>query len=156
MKALRRKNFSKLRGHLRPRYSERTPRTRALAVIISRVAPRAKRTPAAGHWAREPREPLGKAPLPRQQAPGAWLWPWGVACPRGFPRPGRAGRGTRAGLPPGGGGACAESSLTAPVREFQFETQRRVEAAGAEGRRRPRLERDAFPGRASSRGAVSG
>lgn len=100
--------------------------------MISRVTPRAKRTPAAGHWAREPREPLGKAPLPRQPAPGAWPWRWAWSARGGFRARGVPGGGCGAGLPPGGGGACGASSLTAPAREFQFETRWRVEAAGAE------------------------
>lgn len=107
---------------------------------------------------------LGAARIPREGPPPTPAGAVGVACPRGRGLPAgvsapgacRAGRGgCGAGLPPEGGGVFALSSLTAPVREFQFETRRRVEAAGAEGRR-PGLKRDVSSGRASSRGAVSG
>lgn len=95
---------------------------------------------------------LGAARIPREGPPShasrrrgrglpAGAWP----ARGGFRARGVPGGGCGAGLPPGVGGVCALSSLTAPVREFQFETRRRVEAAGAEGRRLG-LKRDVSSG----------
>lgn len=67
--------------------------------------------------------------------------------PAGVSALGARPAGAQEGLPPRGGGAGAPSPLTAPAREFQFETQRREEAGAAAGRLG--LERDQSPRRAS-------
>lgn len=85
---------------------------------------------------------------------GCGLGAGGVARPAGVSAPGARPAGAQEGLPPRGGGAGAPSPLTAPAREFQFETQRREEAAAAAGCLG--LERDQSPQRASPGGAVSG
>lgn len=53
---------------------------------------------------------------------GAWPGAGGVAQPKGVSALGARQSGAREGLPLRGGGAGASSSLTAPAREFQFET----------------------------------
>lgn len=83
---------------------------------------RARDPSSLGYSATAPSESRGKG-HPRQRG--------GVARPEGVSAPGARPAGAREGLPPRGGGAGAPSPLTAPAREFQFETQRREEAGAA-------------------------
>lgn len=115
----------------------RTPCTQALAVVIQRRVG-GLTSLQLGYQAADPRESRGRG-RPRGVGVGGVAWAGrGLERLEGVFAPGARPAGAREGLPPRGGGAGVRSSLTAPAREFQFETYqeggggRGCRAAGAE------------------------